>query len=74
MCQQALQGKEKTLGADHISTLDTVNDLGIHYQGPGKLAEAEVMYQRVLQGREKVLGLNHWKRQHLLCETTWAKV
>jgi tetratricopeptide (TPR) repeat protein len=29
MCQRALRGKEKALGAEHISTLGTVNNLGL---------------------------------------------
>ncbi|RYP56571.1 hypothetical protein DL771_011750 [Monosporascus sp. 5C6A] len=50
MYQRALQGKEKALGPDHTSTLDTVNNLGILYSDQGKLKEAEEMYQRALQG------------------------
>ncbi|KAL4967483.1 P-loop containing nucleoside triphosphate hydrolase protein, partial [Aspergillus stella-maris] len=41
MYQRALAGKEKALGPDHISTLDTVNNLGILYSNQGKLQEAE---------------------------------
>jgi hypothetical protein len=39
-----LAGKEIILGPDHISTLDTVNNLGILYSDQGKLKEAEEMY------------------------------
>jgi tetratricopeptide (TPR) repeat protein len=59
MYQRALQGKEKALGAEHASTLDTVNNLGILYENQGKLAKAEQMYQRALQGKEKALGAKH---------------
>jgi hypothetical protein len=38
---RALQGKEKALGAEHTSTLDTVNNLGNLYNNQGKMAEAE---------------------------------
>jgi tetratricopeptide (TPR) repeat protein len=31
MYQRALRGKEKAWGLDHISTLDTVNNLGLLY-------------------------------------------
>jgi tetratricopeptide (TPR) repeat protein len=48
MYQRALQGKEKTLGRNHTSTLNTVNNLGNLYADQGKLAEAEEMYQRML--------------------------
>jgi len=59
MHQSALQGKEKALGPEHMSTLLTVNNLGTLYWHQGKLAEAEEMYQRALQGYEKVLGPEH---------------
>jgi tetratricopeptide (TPR) repeat protein len=57
--RQALAGYEKTLGPGHISTLNTVKNLGNLYSGWGKLAEAEAMYQRALAGYEKALGLEH---------------
>ncbi|KAJ5893859.1 hypothetical protein N7495_005550 [Penicillium taxi] len=59
MYQRALAGKEKALGPDHTSTLDTVNNLGNLYRDQGKLKEAEEMYQRALAGYEKALGLQH---------------
>jgi tetratricopeptide (TPR) repeat protein len=48
--QRALQGYEKAPGAEHTSTLDTVNNLGSLYTNQGKMDEAEKMYQRALQG------------------------
>ena len=57
--ERALQGYEKALGAEHTSTLDTVNNLGLLYADQGKLDEAEKMYQRALQGYEKALGAEH---------------
>ncbi len=59
MYQRALQSREKALGADHTSTLNTANNLGLLYADQGKLAEAEEMYQRALQGYEKALGADH---------------
>ncbi|RYO74329.1 hypothetical protein DL764_010854 [Monosporascus ibericus] len=59
MYQRAVQGKEKALGPEHTSTLDTVNNLGLLYLDQGKLGEAEKMYQRALQGYEKALGPEH---------------
>ncbi|KAK4097173.1 hypothetical protein N658DRAFT_561942 [Parathielavia hyrcaniae] len=59
MYQRALEGKEKALGRDHTSTLDTVNNLGVLYADQGRLAEAESMYQRALEGKEKALGRDH---------------
>jgi tetratricopeptide (TPR) repeat protein len=59
MVQQALQGFEKALGAEHTSTLHTVNGLGVLFRDQGKLAEAERMFQQALQGFEKALGAEH---------------
>ncbi|KAF1823901.1 uncharacterized protein K489DRAFT_297584, partial [Dissoconium aciculare CBS 342.82] len=55
----ALRGYEKAWGAEHTSTLDTVNNLGILYKSQGKLAEAEEMYLRALGGFEKAWGAEH---------------
>ncbi|KAE9566034.1 hypothetical protein CGMCC3_g17791 [Colletotrichum fructicola] len=59
MYERALQGREKALGPDHTSTLDTVNNLGILYSDQGRLKEAEAMYERALQGCEKALRPDH---------------
>ena len=48
MYKRALQGKEKALGAEYTSTLDTVNNLGILYMNQGKLTEAEKICEQVL--------------------------
>ena len=42
---RALKKKEKTLEAEYISTLDTINNLGFLYKYQGKLAEAEQIYK-----------------------------
>jgi Tetratricopeptide repeat len=42
----ALAGNKKALGVEHMSTLDTVSNLGNLYRDQGKLAEAEQMYLR----------------------------
>ena len=59
MYQQALQAKEKALGAEHTSTLETVGNLGILYWQQGKLAEVETMFQRALQGFKEALSAEH---------------
>ncbi len=46
MYQQGLAEKEKALGPEHASTLDTVNSLGSLYRDQGKLRAAEQMYDR----------------------------
>ncbi|KAH0329153.1 hypothetical protein KCU71_g792, partial [Aureobasidium melanogenum] len=57
--KRALAGKEKALGPEHTSTLDTVHNLGLLYVDQGRLAEAEEMYERALAGCEKTLGPEH---------------
>ena len=59
MYVRALAGKEKALGPEHTSTLETVNNPGVLYQDQGKLREAEDMYVRALAGKEKALGPEH---------------
>src|SRR2546421_2814509 len=59
MYLRALQGKEKAWGAEHTSTLDTVNNLGNLYADQGKMAEAEAMFLRALQGYENAVGADH---------------
>jgi hypothetical protein len=54
MYVRALRGKEKAWGAEHTSTLGTVNNLGLLYADQGKMAEAEAMYVRALRGYEKL--------------------
>ena len=60
MYMRALQGYEKAWGAQHPSTLDTANSLGMLYADQGKMAEAEAMYLRALQGKEKA-----WRAEHI---------
>ena len=59
MYERALVGYEKALGAEHSSTLDTINRLGVLYVDQGRLADAEGLYERALTGRETALGRDH---------------
>src|SRR5882672_406979 len=59
MYKRALAGKEKALGAEHTSTLGTINNLGNLYRDQGHLADAEMMHKRALAGKEKALGAGH---------------
>ncbi|KAG7415776.1 Nephrocystin-3 [Fusarium oxysporum f. sp. rapae] len=59
MYKRALEGYEKALGQDHISTLNIINNLGVLYRDQGKLLEAEAMYKRAIEGYEKALGQDH---------------
>jgi tetratricopeptide (TPR) repeat protein len=56
---RALAGYEKALGAEHMSTLTTVNNLGSLYQVQGDLAKAEQIFLRTLVEYEKALGAEH---------------
>ena len=54
MYQRALEGREKSVGSEHTTTLDTVDTLGILHKSQGKIQEAEIMYQQALNGYEKL--------------------
>ena len=56
MYLRALAGYEKTLGPDHYSTIDTVNNLGHLYKYQQKKPEAEAMFLRAVAGYEKAWG------------------
>jgi len=72
MYMRALQGKEKAWGAEHTSTLSTVNNLGALYAALGRLDEAEKMYMRALQGYEKAHGQTTIKTYVPALNTMWA--
>ena len=67
MFRRTLQGYENTLGSEHISSLDMVNNLGNLCRDQGKLAEAKEMYQRALQGYERTLGPEHVSTLKVFC-------
>ncbi|OCK72974.1 hypothetical protein K432DRAFT_270733, partial [Lepidopterella palustris CBS 459.81] len=57
MCQRALEGYEKALGADNITTyipaLNTTWGLGSVFKRQGDSAKARIMYSKALVGYEK---------------------
>ncbi|KAA8894431.1 hypothetical protein FN846DRAFT_819409 [Sphaerosporella brunnea] len=57
--QRAMDGYEKTLGRDHASTLNTVNNMASAFDDQGKYDKALEWYQRALDGYEKTLGRDH---------------
>jgi tetratricopeptide (TPR) repeat protein len=65
MYVRALRGYEKAWGAEHTSTLVTVNNLGVLYKNQGKMVEAEEMLLRALRGYEKAVGNDHWRTQKI---------
>ena len=70
--ERALAGREKALGTEHTSTLDTVNNLGALYANQGKLAAAEQMYGRALAGYEKALGKENTTTYIPALNTMWG--
>ncbi|KAF7951250.1 uncharacterized protein EAE97_002801 [Botrytis byssoidea] len=53
---QTLEAKQKELGPDDISTIDTVKNTARVYFDQGKLVEAEHMYLRALNGYQNASG------------------
>ncbi len=54
MFQRTLAGNEKALGPEHVSTLGTIQNLGLLYYKQGNLREAEAMYQRLLEAQSQL--------------------
>ena len=67
--QRAIIGYETAVGAEHLSTLGVVNNLGALELTEGNVVAAQALYERALVGREKILGQDHVKTmntcQHL---------
>lgn len=57
--RQALEVREKMLGAEHPETLSSVNMLARALYNQGKLGTAEELRQRALESGEKLLGKDH---------------
>jgi hypothetical protein len=50
---------DEAWGPEHMSTLDTVSNLGLLYADQGRHNDAEMMYNRALAGKEKAWGPEH---------------
>jgi len=59
MLERAPAGKEKALGPDHISTLDTVTSLSNLCADQGERDEAKIVFEQALAGCDKVVGWKH---------------
>jgi tetratricopeptide (TPR) repeat protein len=57
--RRALSLREKTLGKEHIMTLDSMNQMGVVLCSQGKYQEAEAIHRQTLGLREIVLGRVH---------------
>ena len=69
MYQRALQGYEKALSADNVTTyipaLNTIWGLGSLFERQADLAKARIMYSKALVGYEKVGGPDHPRSRSL---------
>jgi tetratricopeptide (TPR) repeat protein len=54
--QRELAISEQTLGPDHTSVAQTLNNLALLYHDQGKYEQAEPLFQRALAIREQKLG------------------
>jgi tetratricopeptide (TPR) repeat protein len=54
-----LADHERVLGADHLRTMDTRNNLAAAYREAGRTAEAITLHEQNLADRERVLGADH---------------
>jgi serine/threonine protein kinase/uncharacterized protein YjgD (DUF1641 family) len=57
--QRALQLRKDILGAEHASTLDSMNCLAIALRGVGLFTEATTLDEQVLESRKRLLGPDH---------------
>jgi hypothetical protein len=69
MYQRALQGYEKSLSVENITTyipaLNTIWNLGSLYKDEIDLVKARIIYLKALAGYEKVFGPNYPKSHRL---------
>jgi predicted ATPase/class 3 adenylate cyclase len=63
---KALQIREAVLGAEHLDTASTINNLALVYFDQSKYDRAESLYIRTLEIIEKTLGREHPKAIELL--------
>ena len=65
-----MESKKLALGEEHPETLQTMMNLTIVYQGQGRYAEAETLYERTLEILERVRGSEHLET--LRIKVNWA--
>jgi len=66
--RKVLEQRKKGLGAEHPSTLVSMNNLALALSGQGKHAEAETMHWETLALKEKVSEKEH---PHTLTSVYW---
>ena len=69
MFQRALQGYEKALGVDKVTTyipaLNTIWAFGSLFERQADLEKARIMYSKALVGYDKVVGSDHPRSRSL---------
>jgi tetratricopeptide (TPR) repeat protein len=56
---QVMETRQRVLGAEHLDTLTSINDLATTYWNQGRLEEAESLDVEVLETTRRVLGAEH---------------
>jgi hypothetical protein len=56
---EVMETSEKKLGADHPSTLTSMNNLAYTWKGNGRETEAVRLIEECIQSRKRVLGPDH---------------
>ncbi|EXA29369.1 hypothetical protein FOVG_19126 [Fusarium oxysporum f. sp. pisi HDV247] len=59
LLKRALTGRERTLGADHPSTLFCISLMGLFFATQDRLKEAEKFLRQAYEGRKRVHGETH---------------
>ena len=54
-----MEARERTLGAEHLDTLASVNNLTACLRAMGMLKDAEPLDRRALEACERTLGAEH---------------
>jgi hypothetical protein len=68
-----METRKTKLGADHPSTLTSMNNLAFTWKGMGRHIDALRLIQTCSKSRQRVLGPSHPHTQStLLAMTTWA--
>ena len=59
--REALEGKRRVLGEDHLDTLTSISHLEGLLKSMGKFAEAEVLGAEAVRGARHSLAQGHWR-------------
>lgn len=57
--ESALSTRRRVLGEEHVSTLVSINSMGLLLRYQGRTSEAEPFYREALEKRRRVLGEEH---------------